>query len=345
MCWSCLAGLAKEVPKLHSKRRGDGEAVARALGLPTKAPSLTPLPIKSAILEPTLASSLEDEVLPRREAEAEAAALPGPQGQTRESGQELEAKPVEAEAAEVRPGGAHALCALQSRLSELQAQLDEERSRSQLLEARLLAATLQPTWADPALQASPRLGLAERIAKDREICSLQKQLAQEISRSAHLQSRLALCEPSPRRASFDLASPRKEMASTPLWQAPAGAQSPATSSTRVPTPSEAASSISSSPTPCFGGQLVRSPSCKSGVSILSGPAPPLSASPGSRSGPGHPGARMGWLEELSWQGMVTLVPADASACFTPRSAAYPGQPAAAAGELPLPCPAHRSATV
>ncbi|CAK0852528.1 unnamed protein product, partial [Prorocentrum cordatum] len=205
-------------PKAHSDRREGGAAVAKATSSPAKRPSLPPLPIKSAILEPALAGSLEDEVLRRQKAEAEAAALQGQLGQAREGSREL-GQQLEAAAAEVGPGDAHSVCAFLSMISELEAQLSHERWKRHALEARLLEATLHRTSV-PTPRMSPRVDLSELIGKDREICTLQEQLAQEISRSAALQSRLAVCGPSPRRASFDLASPRQGTATTPRWQTP-----------------------------------------------------------------------------------------------------------------------------
>jgi hypothetical protein len=251
----CFAGLAKEVPKLRSAGRNGGDAVTKAPSLPTKAPRLPHLQIQAAVLTPALARSLKDEVLRRQRAEAETAALQCQLGQVRERGQELEKKLLEATAAEVRPGDAQSLCVLRSMLSELQAQLNDERSKRRLLEARLLEATLHPTWTGHALQMSPRGDLSERIAKDREICNLQDQLIQEISKRMELQTHLESFrrqspgEHAPMWASRDLASPREEVAAMPTRT-----QSPAPSSTCALTPSEPASSIPSTPRPCFGGR-------------------------------------------------------------------------------------------
>jgi len=315
MFLSCLAGLTK-APKAHSDRREGGAAVAKATSSPAKRPSLPPLPIKSAILEPALAGSLEDEVLRRQKAEAEAAALQGQLGQAREGSREL-GQQLEAAAAEVGPGDAHSVCAFLSMISELEAQLSHERWKRHALEARLLEATLHRTSV-PTPRMSPRVDLSELIGKDREICTLQEQLAQEISRSAALQSRLAVCGPSPRRASFDLASPRQGTATTPRWQTPTRVQSPEPSPTLASTPSEITSSAPSSPAPCLREQPV--PPCRAGAPRMPcGAAPPLFARAGSTKGPGHPGTRPVWLDELSKEGMVTLVPAR---CFSPRGAVH-----------------------
>jgi len=342
MFLSCLAGLTK-APKAHSDRREGGAAVAKATSSPAKRPSLPPLPIKSAILEPALAGSLEDEVLRRQKAEAEAAALQGQLGQAREGSREL-GQQLEAAAAEVGPGDAHSVCAFLSMISELEAQLSHERWKRHALEARLLEATLHRTSV-PTPRMSPRVDLSELIGKDREICTLQEQLAQEISRSAALQSRLAVCGPSPRRASFDLASPRQGTATTPRWQTPTPSprrasfdlasprqgtattprwqtptrvQSPEPSPTLASTPSEITSSAPSSPAPCLREQPV--PPCRAGAPRMPcGAAPPLFARAGSTKGPGHPGTRPVWLDELSKEGMVTLVPAR---CFSPRGAVH-----------------------
>ena len=327
MCLSCFAGLAREVPSLVSARRKGGDAKMKAVSSPARAAVVPPLPIKAAVLEPALARWVQDEEFRRQSAEAEAAAL---QRQL-ESGQELEEKLLEAaEAKNDAPSDAQSLCVLRSRLSELQAQLDDERSKSRFLKAQLLGGTPHPT---------PRGDLSERISREREICNLQEHLAQEISKRMELQAQLesfrrqTLSEHTPRRSSCDLASPRcRAMATTLRLQAPTRTQSPAPSSTCVETPSEAASSSPNTPTPGFGGPA----SYQAGVSIRSGVAPPLAASAGAKSEPGYSGTRRGWPEEVSGNKMSarTLVPAGTSSCFTPRSALHPGQLVVAGGEAP-----------
>jgi hypothetical protein len=342
MCLSCFAGLAKEVLKLRSAKCKGGDAVTKAPSLPTKAPSLSHSPIQAAVLEPALALSLKDEVLRRKKAEAEGAALQRQLGQVLESGQELEKKLLEATAAEVRPGDARSLCVLRSRLSELQAQLNDERSKIRLLEARLLQATLRPSWTDPDPQMCPRGDLSERISKEREICNLQEQLVQEISKRTELQSHLesfhrqSSGEHALRRGSCDLASPRGDAATTPTR-----AQSPTPSSTCARTPSEPSSAIPSTLTPCFGGRPVKMVSLQSGVSFRSGTSScftPRSALHGERPAEGRvtlvPVVASSCLTPRSG-GKVTLVPAGTSSCLIPRSALQLRKPVVAGGQVPL----------
>lgn len=295
MCLSCLAGLTTEVPKLHSARRKATDSATKVPSWPTKAPSLPHQPIQAASLEPKLGRSLADEVIRRERAEAEAAALQCQLEHERGRWQELERNLAEVEG---RTGNASSL--LRSRILALQAQLDDERSRSRHLQARLLVATPRSARTDPALQASARGDISERIAREREICNVQAQLIQEMSKRSGLQLQLEL------RASRDFASLGEEVATTPRRQTTTGTLSTA--------PSSASSSTHGSSEHCFGGSLAKQ---EKPFQWRISPRTPLAASAGARHEYGH----------LAIGGVGT------SSCSTTRSTLDPGTPTLACVEV------------
>lgn len=266
MSSSCFACLGKQEQKLVSAGRVGGYAVA-------KASCASPVPIKGAAPEPSLARQerrLADEVLRRQKAEAKSVALERQLDQVRESVQEVERRLLEAATSEVAPSGSPSLHVLRSRLLDLNAQLDEERAKSCRLEAELAGRSgeldaqcskreLKSTRAD-----SPRSrtkDLSEKIAKDREICDLQDQLAQELSKRTELQLRMEALRgtTSPAQRQRSDSSAATTATEDRRWQTPTKAL-PLTSSVACPRPpSEHASSNANNPTPCFGGGLGQRP--------------------------------------------------------------------------------------